>query len=404
MKRTVISIFATCAALAASTVSCTRVEPSMIEGVTFSFQMPEEFKSNICYSGREISFEGSSSFKAKTDESGIIRGLAIIPGIYDISTSWEISGEKYATMVSDPSIVDRKAKVVLSVSVIGQRIFKSEDLSFALNSAVMKSLLISRIYYSGTRDNMDRTYTNDSYIEIFNNSDEVAYLDGKYLALAESVSPAAYPVKDNPDSIYARQVCRFPGNGSDYPVEPGKAVIIAAKSARNHILSAETSVDLSAADFEVKDVSGSGNPDVAMLPIISSSTNMKVCNLISGGPNAVYLFETEEDVLSWPEVYQRGKSSGERFRRMHRSVVLDGVECLKNNTQSGPDINTKRLHETIDAGYICISSVNGYNHEVVSRKVARSANGRDYLMDTNNSCNDFEVLTDPAVINKESRK
>ena len=88
-------------------------------------------------------------------------------------------------------------------------VFTAEDLEIQLSASVLRSLMISKVYYSGTRDNMDRTYTTDSYVEIFNNSDEVAYLDGMYLALAESVSPAAYPAKDNPDSIYARQVCRL---------------------------------------------------------------------------------------------------------------------------------------------------------------------------------------------------
>ena len=385
-------------------VSCERIAPSMIDGMNVTFEMPDEFIAGITYAGKEVSFEGSASYKLRTDENGVISNFSVVPGIYNITTSWEISGEKYASMVSDPSLVDKKSKVVVSVSVSGQKIFSKADLQFQLSSAVMKSLIISRIYYSGTRDNMDRTYTNDSYIEIFNNSDEVAYLDGKYIALAASVSPADYPDKDKPDSIYARQICRFPGKGKDWPVYPGKTRIIAAKSARNHILSASTSVDLSNADFEVKDMDGSGNPDVVMLPIVSNSTTIKTLNLISGGPNAVFLFETEEDIQKWPEVFQRGKTSGERFRRIHRSVVIDGVECLKNNVQSGPDLNTKRLQNVIDAGYACISSVNGYNHEVVSRKIARKTEDRYYLMDTNNSSNDFEIITDPAIINKEEKQ
>ena len=219
---------------------------------------------------------------------------------------------------------------------------------------------------------------------------------GKYLGLAESVSPAAYPAKDNPDSIYLRQVCRFPGKGTDYPVAPGGSVVIAARSARDHRTSAATSVDLSGADFEVKAMEGSGNPDVPMLPLVSNSTNILTLNLISGGLNAVVLFETDEDVLAWPEVYQRGKTSGEMFRRMHRKFVTDGVECLRKPAQTAPDVNTKRLQGVIDAGYIVITAVNGYNHESVERKVTRFEGGRYYLTDTNNSSADFVVCTDPT--------
>ena len=130
--------------------------------------------------------------------------------------------------------------------------------------------------------------------------------------------------------------------------------------------------------------------------IISNSTKIQTLNLLSGGPNAVVLFETDEDVLSWPEVYQRGKTSGEMFRRIHKSVVIDGVECLKKPAQTDPDVNTKRLQADIDAGYITITAVNGNNHESVDRKVSRYENGRYYLTDTNNSSADFVVCTDPT--------
>ena len=133
-----------------------------------------------------------------------------------------------------------------------------------------------------------------------------------------------------------------------------------------------------------------------MLPLISNSTSVLTLNLLSGGPNAVVLFETDEDVLAWPEVYQRGKTSGERFRRMHKKWVTDGVECLKNLSQSGPDVTSKRLQSDIDAGYAVISSVNGYNHESVERKVSRQEGGRYYLTDTNNSTADFVICTDPT--------
>jgi hypothetical protein len=265
-----------------------------------------------------------------------------------------------------------------------------------LSAAIVKGLMISKIYYAGTKDQMDRNYGTDAYIEIFNNSDEPVCIDGKYLGLAESVSPAAYPASENPDSIYMRQICRFPGNGSEYPIQPGGSIVIAAKSARNHQESALNTVDLSHADFEVKVIEGSGNPDVPMLPIISNSTKIQTLNLLTGGPNAVVLFETDEDVLSWPEVYQRGKTSGELFRRIHKSVVIDGVECLKKPAQTDPDVNTKRLQAEIDAGYITITAVNGNNHESVDRKVSRFENGRYYLTDTNNTSADFVVCTDPT--------
>ena len=384
------------ATLILAALSCTREAPRPTEAFLLEFRMPEECKPAAQYKNQRVLIKGDISYEFETDVAGMVTVEALVPGIYDIITNWEMSGREYKALLKDPEAVDDKARVIVGVSLMNQRIFQAQDMVIDLSAAVVKGLMISKVYYSGTKDQMDRNYGTDSYIEIFNNSDEVVYIDGKYLGLAESVSPAAYPANENPDSIYMRQICQFPGTGADYPVQPGGSIVVAARSARDHRESALNTVDLSHADFEVKVMEGSGNPDVPMLPIISNSTKIQTLNLLSGGPNAVVLFETDEDVLSWPEVYQRGKTSGEMFRRIHKSVVIDGVECLKKPAQTDPDVNTKRLQAEIDAGYITITAINGNNHESVDRKVSRYENGRYYLTDTNNSSADFVVCTDPT--------
>ena len=384
------------ATLILAALSCTREAPRPTEAFLLEFRMPEGCKESAQYGNQRVFLNGDVSYEFETDIAGMVTVDQLVPGIYDIITHWEMSGREYKALLKDPEAVEDKARVIVGVSLMNQRIFQAQDLVIDLSAAVVKGLMISKVYYSGTKDQMDRNYATDSYIEIFNNSDEVVYIDGKYLGLAESVSPAAYPASENPDSIYMRQICRFPGAGTEHPIQPGGSIVVAAKSARNHQESALNTVDLSHADFEVKVMEGSGNPDVPMLPIISNSTKIQTLNLISGGPNAVVLFETDEDVLSWPEVYQRGKTSGEMFRRIHKSVVIDGVECLKKPAQTDPDVNTKRLQQDIDAGYITITAINGNNHESVDRKVSRYENGRYYLTDTNNSSADFVVCTDPT--------
>ena len=376
--------------------SCFREAPSGTDTFLLEFLMPDECRPDAYYAGQKVELQGEVSYTFETDVCGMVNVPSIVPGIYDITTHAELSGKEYKALLKDAPALEDNAKVIVGVSLMNQKLFSAENLTIRLSAAVVKGLLISKVYYSGTRDNMDRTYTSDSYIEIFNNSDEVIAIDGKYLGLAESVSPAAYPANENPDSIFLRQICRFPGSGSDYPIQPGESIVVAARSARNHQESAATSVDLSHADFEVKVIEGSGNPDVPMLPLISNSTTIQTLNLLNGGPNAVVLFETDEDVLSWPEVYQRGKTSGEMFRRIHKSVVTDAVECLKKPAQTAPDVNSKRLQQDIDAGYAVLTSVNGYNHESVERKVSRFEGGRYYLQDTNNSSTDFVVCTDPT--------
>jgi len=378
-------------------LSCKREEPIQVKNLRIAFNMPSDFKSDVKYSGREVVFKSLyNTYTFSTDANGVLIVPEIIPDEYTINTSWEISGFDYKKLIKNQELIEDKAIILLKATLTNYQLFTTKDIQIALDKVIMKSLLISKVYYSGTKDNSNRNYTSDSFVEIFNNSDEVVYADGKYLALAESVSPAAYLAKDNPEYIYTRQICKFPGNGTSYPIEPGKSIVIAARSARDHRTSASSSVDLSTAEFEVKDIDGTGNPDVKALPVISSSTSIKFLNLISGGPNAVFLFETDEDIMQWPEFYAPGKTSGERFRRVPVNTVLDGLECLKNNATTGPDVNLKRFQDIIDAGFAFITATSGYTNESVERKVGEIVEGRYILKDSNNSSQDFVIITGPV--------
>ena len=133
--------------------------------------------------------------------------------------------------------------------------------------------------------------------------------------------------------------------------------------------------------------------------MISNSTTTAYFNLIRGGGNSLFIFETDEDVLSWPEFYAPGEDSGERYRQVPIDVVLDGVECLRNSVGTGPEFNLKRLQDIIDAGAAYINSI-GYTTESIERRVDRYENGRYYLVDTNNSTEDFVTIIE----NPEPRK
>ncbi len=401
MKRllTILSIFLTLLLF----IGCTREEPVQVKNMKIEFNLPSNFKADIKYAGKDVVFTSQyATYTFVTDNNGVLTIPEIIPDEYTIYTSWEISGAQYKQMINSNELVEDKATILLKATLAKYPLFTQKDIKMALDMLVMRSLLISKVYYSGTKDNSNRNYIVDSFVEIFNNSDEVVYADGKYLALAESVSPAAYLAKDNPEYIFTRQICRFPGNGSTYPIEPGKSIVIAARNARDHRLSASTSVDLSNADFEVKDTDGTGNPDVKALPVISSSTTIKFFNLITGGPNAVFLFETDEDIMSWPEQFAPGKSAGERFRRIPVSVVLDGVEFLKNSSGTGPDLNLKRFQDIVDAGFAFINASSGYTNESLERKISGVVDGRLMLRDSNNSTQDFVIISGPVPRNYEN--
>jgi hypothetical protein len=366
-----------------------------ISKIVVTVTMPDGIKPELKFAKRLVTLRSERMiYTATTDDNGKAEFADIIPDIYNLYASWELSGQEYVQMAD--TIVENKAALI---SGIKSKMMVFSEINIELNTdlSIKQSLLISKVYASGTRDINNARYEADPYVEIFNNSDEDQYVDGLYLALVEGDSPMGFPASLNPATLHARQVYRFPGNGTDYKILPGKSIII-ANSARNHTFIAPTSVDLQNSDFEFKGVKYPNNDNViGMIQIYTAYIAIKEINLQRGGVNSLCLFSTTDNVANYPLDYIPGKTSGNMFMRLPNTNVMDGIEILTYKT-TGVDINAKRLQHFIDAGYMTISATGGLNHESVERKIdtQKSIGGRIYLIDTNNSQNDLINLTDPT--------
>ena len=391
-----ISIFLILLISVVSMVSCIdESTPTTIPKITVQVDMPHGIKDSVHYANRYVILKSNRlEYKVLTDSLGNAVFENIVPDIYSVSTSWEISGDQY--IAYSDTIVENKG-VIFSGSLAKEQIFSEKILHLTLTKSLKQSLLISKIYTSGTKDALNKSYIADGYIEIFNNSDETQYVDGLYLGLVEAESVIAFPASANPTFIHARQIFRFPGRGMDNPILPGKSIVI-ANSAINHTISAPTSVDLSTADFEAKSTKFSNNSNIKAFELIFTAyASLLYMNLTNGGDNGAFLFKTNDDIASYPIEYIPGKVTGNRYIRVPAETVIDGVEVLKNKAVTGPDVNAKRLQNFIDAGYMFISAISGYTHESIDRKVDTGKSAvRTYLRDTNNSLNDFKSVTDPS--------
>lgn len=348
--------------------------------------MPDGFKADAIYAGHEVSL---GKYTAITDATGTATFEGVIPDVYNISTSYEITAEEYKNMTgNEPQNED----YIISGSLLNQTIATESTITLQTNISVKQSLIISKIYYAGTKDHNEKRYTAGQYIEFFNNSDKTINIAGLYFGMLESDNTPAYLLGKTPEYIYLKQIFRFPSNGHT-EIEPGKSVIV-TNSAFNH--SENNEIDLSDADFEAKDNKGGikNNPETPALELIytafSGKSEISYINFLTGGSSSIVLFKTEEDIDAWERVYADGKSQGNQYVKMPVKYVIDGVDCLKYKT-TGVDKNTKRLYNYIDAGYTNITAINGQNLEVVYRKTAKTENGRTILADTNNSSNDFAV-------------
>lgn len=124
------------------------------------------------------------------------------------------------------------------------------------------------------------TYRDGHYFELHNNSDQVWHLDGMLFGSAYHLGfqdwdhapcPVTRTVRTDPLGLHAKEILRFPGSGSQYPVLPGETKLVAI-AAIDHTPVHPWLHDLSGAHFELGGHRTADNPavpnmlDVGMFP------------------------------------------------------------------------------------------------------------------------------------------
>ena len=361
--------------------------------------MPAEFANGSDLAGHQVVIQqGTTRLTATTDEQGVATFTNIIPDIYDISCSWEITGEQYRQMTQQE--LSGGTSCTISGSLNNHLINEEQTIQLSTNLSVNRDIIIGKIDYAGSKDNNNRTYMPGKYIELYNNGNSAVDVSGYYIGLIEAESTQAYTLENLHEAfadsvVLAKQVFRIP-HDQPFMVQPGSTVLI-VNSAADHTENNSMERNLTGADFEAKDASGKtqNNPAVPALELTytmyPSISNM---NLVQSGPCSVVIFRTTEDVTAWPTTYPYGKTTGNQWLLIPVRHIIDAVEVLANKS-TGIDVSTKRLYPTLDAGYTNIEAKSGWTGEVVYRRTSdrRGTDGHPILVDTNNSSNDFHVST-----------
>lgn len=375
------------------------------------------------------------SNKAKTDASGNVKFESITPGNYTVVSSLTISAADYSAASGSLTQED----VVFNAN-LNQFLNKTTgNLELILKTGRLGDWLLKQIYYGGSHI-LNGAVFRDQFLEIYNNSNAVMYADSLYIGLVVGVQNTNSDVsrswflpsgqfnwtdalnmknaKANTDYVYLTTVVRIPGNGKQYPVQPGTSFIV-AQNAINHkvpytdntgkaisVKNPELTIDLSKADFEAYygDLPGinrlSSDIDNPLVPNLDVVYRVSDRDLIldNNGREAIVLFKTTANLNSFPKFptpdVKTITSTTSQYIQMPTSILTDGVEIAYTlETKRVPH----RLPATIDAGFT-FTTGGSYTSQSVIRKTGKTVNGRRILKDSNNSSLDFESLTmaDPS--------
>ena len=259
--------------------------------------------------------------------------------------------------------------------------------------------IIEEIFFAGTATPEGKQYFGDQYIKLYNPTDRVLYADGLVLADSEflTVTKIDYTPNIMAEAFTAGSMVQIPGTGTQYPVQPGKSIVIAEQGI-NHKENNPNSIDLSKADFEnfypprVKDVDGVG---------VTNNINLHGIFIFKNRGNRSYVIArfpegTTTTTLQYDYEYKVGTKLMQRQAlKIPNNWIVDAVNL---STKTGFEwIVTS---SSLDSGWAYVANdekdTSRYGKSV-RRKVLSEKNGKLIFKDTNNSTDDFEILTTPTL-------
>ena len=175
--------------------------------------------------GQTVSLISSTGYNyiAQTDADGTATFTNVIPDIYNVSASWSITSDQYMEATGETV---QHGTYVLSGALANQVLIDDATrLTLSTNCSRKQSVLISKVYYAGCKDNNNKNYLAGRFVELYNNSDESVDVAGMYLCLMESGSTPAYIISTQSDYIYIKQVFQFPNEGH-HILQPGEHILV----------------------------------------------------------------------------------------------------------------------------------------------------------------------------------
>lgn len=285
-------------------------------------------------------------------------------------------------------------------------VLSGRDIALDLDISVSRSgsIVIKELYCGGCKKlPLEGNYQYDQYFILHNNDYQVQYLDSLcFGTLSPYNSTASNPWGEIDFLPIIQAVWQFPGDGDDFPLQPGEDAVICLKGAVDHTAQYPLSVNLNKPGYFVC-YNNTYFPNTTNHPapgdLISVDRYLEVV-IKTGKANAytisinsptLVLFRAkgvtiEDHVRGTDNVVPVPGSSVDNVVKVPFDWVVDAVEVFDGTSSN----NNKRLPSSVDAGYVVQTDT--YLGRSLMRKTdeAASANaGYEVLEDTNNSLNDF---------------
>ena len=290
-------------------------------------------------------------------------------------------------------------------------VISGHDHTLALTLSISRagSIVIKELYCGGCKKlPQEGDYQADQYIILHNNDYQVQYLDGICFGTLSPYNSTGANPWISADGLLPKfipliqAVWQFPGDGDDFPLQPGEDAVVCLRGAIDHAAQYPMSVNLNRPDYFVcynstyfnntayHPAPGNQISQERYLDVVIKTGKANAYTMSLSSP-AVVIFRAEgitiQDYVLIPEnVTPVPGSAVDNVVKVPYEWVLDAMEVFDGRSAS----NQKRLAASADAGYVSLSDT--FLGHTLMRRVDEEATaqaGYEILADTNNSLNDF---------------
>ena len=404
--------FLLCAVLTASVpmmfTSCSDDDdkPEPTYPLTVTETLPSEVPSSFSIVNGSVTYTELNTGRSVTFSLPLSASDLLPAGTYDVDGTMTV---KYTD--ANGSEVERTLRAVASQQVVSAIAVPVTLKWFFYNP--QNTLVFSEIYCSGSLNAAGKNGLYDTFFTIYNNTDTLQYADG--LAIVESkftnastdkiLTEANYPE----NNFTAQTVYVIPGSGKDVAIEPGKSIKIVDQAINWATAETPNALDHTDADFEWYDevttgtVRDTNNPAVPDLDKWFSYSNTiwiasNQCNRsyaivrFPAGMTAESFLASQEGNYTYVNAATGKEMNGTKAYLIKNEWILDGVNLCPDESWTSGALST-----SVDASHAAISTakldVNRFGKKFVRKTAGVSAAGNTVLMDTNDSANDFNVVS-----------
>jgi len=292
-------------------------------------------------------------FIRKTDSTGILNIEGLPSANYQISIRMNHPSNNSIVIIGVKSGLEIEVEKEITDTIWG-------------SPTSSKGMVINELYTCGSVNNF--FYFSDQFIEIYNSSDSVKFLDGIQIfrvsdSQAGKFGPGSDYDKDG-DIDGVTYAFKFPGKYGEknYPFYP-KTFLVLAANAIDHRTIAPKAVDLSKADWEFYNQFSLNDLD---------NPNVKNLENIRPDEDADFYLRLDNDIIVIADGTDENWTDG-----INLNSILDGVEYQSDS----------RKQKTLDASIDKMFAISPSTYSGKSLK--RISNGYDI----NNSAIDFIIST-----------